>query len=554
MPFCPHPGKAPGGFSRKKERRAHNSSGENMVKQNIIHGSVIAALFIAAVIGASMVNGFSVGKPFISVDPVSDKNSGDAFTITGNTSLPAGSEILVEIHPSSLDLNNGMVTDPKTGATMRLDDSMVATGMVGVENDPDGIAAWSFDVPSKKFLAGEYTVIAFVYDENAPGPGEISSMTTFTVHGSQAPTGQAQFIRVDPIGDKNVGDAFTITGTTNLPAGNEVLFQVYAASFEPSATDPQAGAQSGEFSGATGTVTVMQGTGDVNTWSADLDLTTFQPREYLVNVSAFTGDANKRDFSTGNPTGRLKFTVHPAAGNAGTSPQSDKAVAGGILIDPIRDTPSGKLLEVTGGTNLSAGTPLIVKVIPASMDNESVRLNYQNPENAAVIHVVKGDGVNNRFSVALDTHLLPLSDHIIFVSDMADEAAGIQSEPAGWTGSAIFNIIAGTAGTGMSQVNLSAPGIVINPFGDVTAGESITVTGTTTVPAGSKFRVMVIPESSTDYEHPELAATTSAVKGSPSNNLFSTTLATKDLPKGNHILIVSAEDYEATGSVLFTVE
>ncbi|MDD1690992.1 MAG: hypothetical protein LUQ66_10065 [Methanoregula sp.] len=522
-----------------------------MVKQNLLHGSVIAALFIAAVIGVSMVNGSSVEKPFISVDPVSDKNSGDAFTITGNTSLPAGSEILVDIHPSSLDLKTGMVTDPKTGTTVRMDDSMVATGMVGVKNDPDGIAAWSFDVPSKKFLAGEYTVIAYVYDKNAPAPGEISGTTTFTVHGSQAPTGQAQFIRVDPIGDKNVGDAFTITGTTNLPAGNEILFQVYAASFEPSATNPQ---QSGEFSGATGIVAVMQGTGDVNTWSADLDLATFPPREYLVNVSAFTGDVSRRDYSSGNPTGRLKFTVHPAAGNAGTSPQSDKAVAGGILIDPIYDTPSGKLLEVTGKTNLSVGTPLIVKVIPASMDNESVRLNYQNPENAAVIHVVKGDGVNNRFSVALDTSLLPLSDHIILVSDMADEAAGIQSEPAGWTGSALFNIIAGTAGTGTSQVNLSAPGIFINPFGDVTAGESVTVTGTTNVPAGSEFRVMVIPESSTDYEHPELAATVSAVKGSSSNNLFSATLATKDLPKGNHILIVSAEGYEATGSVLFTVE
>jgi hypothetical protein len=525
-----------------------------MKKQNIIHSSVIAALFIAAVVGVSMVNGFAVEKPFISVDPVSDKNSGDEFTITGNTSLPAGSEIIVDIHPSSLDLNTGMVTDPKTGATVRLDDSMVATGMLGVENDPDGVAAWSFDVPSVAFLTGEYTVIVYEYNKNKPGPGEISGVTTFTVHESQASTAQAQFIRVDPIGDKKVGDQFTITGTTNLPKGAEVMFQVYAASFEPTETNPQTGAQSGEFTGATGTVTVMQGTGDVNTWSADLDLTTFQPMEYLVNVSMFTGDVSQRDFSTGNPTGRLKFTVNPAAGNAGSSPQSDKAAAGGILIDPIYDTPSGKLLEVTGKTNLSVGTPLIVKVIPASMDNQTVVFNYQNPENAAVIKVVKGDEVNNHFSVNLDTHLLPLSDHIIFVSDMADEAAGIQSESYGWTGSALFNIIAGTAGMGMSQDNLSAPGIFINPFGDVTQGESITVTGTTNLPVGAKFRAMVIAESSTDYEHPELAATTSAVKGSPSNNLFSAMLATKDLPKGNHILIVSAEDYEATGSVLFTVE
>lgn len=363
-----------------------------------------------------------------------------------------------------------------------------------------------------------------------------------------AGAGSGQNISIDPVADKNVGDAFTITGTTNLPAGTKLLAQVYASSFEKKASD------TGEFSGAIGGVDVIAGTGGINTWSMDVDTSVFVPMEYLVNVSVFTGDSGKGDFSTTSPVSTTTFTLHPASGTAGTSQRTGTAVAGGILIDPIRDTPAGEILVVSGKTNLSAGTPLIVKVIPASMDNESVRLNYQNPENAAIIHVVKGDTVNNRFSVALDTRLLPLSDHIIFVSDMSDEAAGIQSEPARWTGSALFNIIAGTAGTGMSQANRSEPGIFINPIGDVTTKESVTVTGTTTVPAGSKFRVMVMPESSTDYQHPELAATISAAKGSLSNNLISVTLATKDLPKGNHVLIISAEDYEVTGSTLFTVK
>jgi hypothetical protein len=520
----------------------------------ILHSSVIAAVIIAAVIGVSMATGFTGTKPFISVDPVSDKNVGDAFTITGNTSLPAGSEILVDIHPSSLDLNTGMAIDPKTGAPMRLDDSMVVTGMFKVDKNSDGVAAWSFDVPSKKFLPGEYTAIVFTYDKNKPVPGDISGITKFTVHESQAPRVTGKFIRIDPVGDKNVGDNFAITGTTNLPAGTEILFQVYSASFEPTAADPQTGAQSGEFTGATGTVKVIRGTGDTNTWSADIDLSTFQPEEYLVNVSLLTGDPAKGDYSTGNPSGRLKFTVNPASGTAGTSQSSDLTVAGGILIDPIRDTTAGKLLQVTGKTNLSAGTDLIVKVIPASMNSETIINNYQNPENAAVIKVVKGSGINNRFSVTLDTRLLPLKDHIITVSNIDGAAAGIDSRPGTLTGSAMFNIIAGTAGTGMPQDNLSTPGIFINPFGDVIAGDPITITGTTNVPVGSKFRVMVIPESSTDYQHPELAATISTVKGSTPANLVSVTLATKDLTPGEHILIISAEDYEVTGSILFTVK
>lgn len=362
------------------------------------------------------------------------------------------------------------------------------------------------------------------------------------------PADSVQYIGIDPVADEHVGDVFTITGTTNLPAGTELLVQVYASSFEKKASD------TGEFSGAIGGVDVIAGSGGINTWSMDVDTSVLVPMEYLVNVSVFTGDSGKGDFSTANPVTTTTFTLHPVPGTAGTSQRAGMAVAGGILIDPIRDTPAGGILVVSGKTNLSAGTPLIVKVIPASMDDESVRLNYQNTENAAITHVVKGDKENNRFSVSLDTRLLPLSDHIIFVSDMADETAGIHSEPAGWTGSALFNIIAGTAGTGMSQVNLSVPGIFINPSGDVTAGEAITVTGTTNVPAGSKFSVMVIPESSTDYQHPELAATISAAKGSLSNNLISVTLATKDLPKGNHVLNITSEDYEVTGSTLFTVK
>jgi len=366
--------------------------------------------------------------------------------------------------------------------------------------------------------------------------------------------GAKPFISVDPVSDKNVGDQVTITGTTNLPAGSEILFQVYPLSYVPDSTNPQTGAQSGVFTGATGTVAVKQGTGDTNTWSADLDLSTFQSMEYLVNVSLFTGDAAKGDYSTGSPFGTTTFAVHPASGTPGTSQSSGRAVAGGILIDPILDTPQGKLLEVTGKTNLSVGTPFLVKVIPASFDNETVVRSYKNPENVAVIRVEKGDGINNQFSVMLDTRFLALSDHIIFVSEMNDEAAGINSEPARWTGSAIFNIIAPTAGTNSSKTDLSVPAVFINYINDVTAGDPITVTGTTNVPVGAKFQVSVVPAENPDFKHPEIDTTISAVKGSETANLFSVTLPTKALPPGQHIIAVSAYDYETTGTILFTVK
>jgi len=291
------------------------------------------------------------------------------------------------------------------------------------------------------------------------------------------------FISVDPVGDKNVGDAFTITGTTNLPAGTEILAEVY-----PSVYEDQTGTGSGEFTGATGSITVSGGPGSTNTWEFHLDTSTFKPMEYLVTISSFKGDPSKGDYTKGDIFGTTRFTVNPGSGTAGTSRSSDHVVAGGILIDPIHDTTAGDLLLVTGKTNLSVGTPLIVKVIPDSMDNESIRRNYQNPEIAAETHVVKGSGPNNLFSVSLDTRSLLPAEHLLLISDVKGNATGTGSEPGSFTGSALFNILPGTSGTGSSG-NDTGQYIKIDPIADKTTGDLLIVTGSTNLPEGTTLNV-----------------------------------------------------------------
>jgi hypothetical protein len=90
---------------------------------------------------------------------------------------------------------------------------------------------------------------------------------------------------IDPIGDHAVGDRFTIGGSTNLAAGDDLLIEVYSSSFRPSSK-----AQSGEFSGSTGIVKVRQGSGGYNRWSFDLDTATWKPDEYIVTVAAVLQD------------------------------------------------------------------------------------------------------------------------------------------------------------------------------------------------------------------------------------------------------------------------
>jgi hypothetical protein len=90
-------------------------------------------------------------------------------------------------------------------------------------------------------------------------------------------------ITILPVGEKRVGDRFTIAGTTNLAIGDDILVEVISSSFGPTQKT-----QSGEFSGVSGTVKVREGAGGLNEWSFPVNATAFVPDEYLVRASGIT--------------------------------------------------------------------------------------------------------------------------------------------------------------------------------------------------------------------------------------------------------------------------
>ncbi len=90
---------------------------------------------------------------------------------------------------------------------------------------------------------------------------------------------------INPIGNHAIGDMFTITGSTNLAVGDDLLVEIYSSSFGPTHK-----LQSGEFSGSTGTITVGPGTNGYNAWSFYVDTSSFKADEYLVKVSGVTQD------------------------------------------------------------------------------------------------------------------------------------------------------------------------------------------------------------------------------------------------------------------------
>jgi len=122
-------------------------------------------------------------------------------------------------------------------------------------------------------LQGSDAAEALVQGINSPNVDDTYTKLQFLV--------EVPVIRIDPIGDKRVGDKFTITAQTNLAVDDEVLVTVYSSSFKPTQKS-----QSGEFSGATGTVKVAKGDSGMNKISFDVDSSTFKPDEYIVQESA----------------------------------------------------------------------------------------------------------------------------------------------------------------------------------------------------------------------------------------------------------------------------
>ena len=181
--------------------------------------------------------------------------------------LYAGQYFVVVQHP----MQNNQFDIATTGTSP---DIYVVNRMLGY-NTTSGAAEPTtlFKLEGTGSLQGSDAAEALVQGINDPNVDDTYTKLQFLV--------EAGIITIDPIGDRHVGDKFTITAQTNLAVDDEILVQVYSSSFKPTQKS-----QSGEFSGATGTVKVTKGDSGMNMISFDVDASTFKPDEYIVTEEA----------------------------------------------------------------------------------------------------------------------------------------------------------------------------------------------------------------------------------------------------------------------------
>lgn len=94
--------------------------------------------------------------------------------------------------------------------------------------------------------------------------------------------GEPFFLSADPIGVYSIGETFTISGTTNLPEGEELDYYAGTSAFNPG------GPRFGNPSNASGTTRVVAGNSINNSWSFTLNTKEFRPDEYLIDLRSTT--------------------------------------------------------------------------------------------------------------------------------------------------------------------------------------------------------------------------------------------------------------------------
>ncbi|KAF1077888.1 hypothetical protein MKMG_01184 [Methanogenium sp. MK-MG] len=216
-----------------------------------------------------------LGKNYVSytTETVED-NGAFSYKFSGTSDLAPGQYFVVVQHPMTNDQFDlaPQAGNPAPGQTSVVRPVLDKTLAVG------GLLPPVFILEGPGSLQGSNAATALVDAMNSADIDDTYYKLTFMI--------QEPIIIISPIGDKYVGDTFTISGTTNLAVGDSLIVDVSSSSFRPAEKTQASG-----FSGKSGTVLVTAGDKDSeNVWEFTVDASAFVPDEYIVKVQGIVAD------------------------------------------------------------------------------------------------------------------------------------------------------------------------------------------------------------------------------------------------------------------------
>jgi S-layer glycoprotein len=217
-----------------------------------------------------------LGKNYVSYTTETVEDNGVfEYKLSNTSDLAPGQYFVVVQHPMTNDLFDlaPQAGNPAVGQTAVVRpvlDRQLAT--------PAGLLPPVFILEGTGSLQGSNAATALVNAMNSADIDDTYYKLTFMIEEPK--------IIISPIGDKYVGETFTISGTTNLAVGDSLIVDVSSSSFRPAEKTQASG-----FSGQSGSVLVTAGDKDgENVWEFEVDASSFVPDEYIVKVQGIVAD------------------------------------------------------------------------------------------------------------------------------------------------------------------------------------------------------------------------------------------------------------------------
>jgi len=139
------------------------------------------------------------------------------------------------------------------------------------------------NVPQEKSDGNGSMIRATVTENSHP---ELSSIIPDGTVNSTSVSPSLFWIKIDPIGDHNAGDRFTISGTTNLNVSEKMLVDVYPMWWTDVMKRSQCAGAEIAGASASGTISPIMGYNTPNKWNFTVDSSTFPVQEYFVYIAA----------------------------------------------------------------------------------------------------------------------------------------------------------------------------------------------------------------------------------------------------------------------------
>jgi hypothetical protein len=206
--------------------------------------------------------------PYITINPVGDHAIGDIITLSGTTNFPVNTTLWIQAGPKEFTKYPPHYIGERVQVVQGISSNL-----------------WSIQINTSTFAIDEYSVLVspliqgpIVFGQTRFSMISRPVSTVLTMAATQTPGNR--FISIDPVPDHFSGESFTITGTTNLSAGEQILVDIYSP-------DHMSGPKGTFSSGSVGTVTVRNESGGKNSWSFTVGPSDLEPDKYTVVATSY---------------------------------------------------------------------------------------------------------------------------------------------------------------------------------------------------------------------------------------------------------------------------